>query len=186
MQRRPVRSDFNKPAVRPLRMKRTVRTLLSPEQMNQAMARESARVDRRGAGVLSLVLFRIPGTRSKQATTWAVRLARTIIKRIRVTDDLGWFDEDHIGMLLPDTTPGGAWQLAQEVCDAVAKRRNGVRPLVTLYSYPADANAQDADNSAAGMILTSDAAETSQPPQVPHRTSTAAPVLAAAGVKVAS
>src|SRR5690348_7866537 len=97
MLRRPHTSDFKK-AKRPVRLKRTVRTLLSPEQLNNAMARESARVDRKGAGALSLVLFRI-GADQRHSLT-AVRLAKTILKRIRVTDDVGWFDDEHLGVLL--------------------------------------------------------------------------------------
>ena len=132
MLRRPDTSDFKK-AKRPVRLKRTVRTLLSPEQLNAAMARESSRVDRKGAGALSLVLFRIPLEQRNSLT--AVRLAKTILKRIRVTDDLGWFDDEHLGVLLPDTPATGAWRLAQAVCDIVAKR--GPRPLCTMYTYPA-------------------------------------------------
>jgi hypothetical protein len=128
MLRRPDTSDFKHQRVR---VKRTVRTLLSPEQLNQAMGRESARVDRRGAGVLSLVLFRVP--QAERNTLSAVRLAKTILKRIRVTDDVGWFDDQHLGVLLPETPTTGAWRLAQEVCDVVAKR--GPRPLCTMYTY---------------------------------------------------
>jgi hypothetical protein len=111
--------------------KRTVRTLLSPEQMNQALARESLRVDRTKAGPLALVLFRLPQTRQHRLA--GVRLAKTILRRIRITDDVGWFDENHVGLLLPDTTQSGAWQLAQSVCETIAKR--GTRPLFTLYVY---------------------------------------------------
>lgn len=131
MLRRPNTSDFKHR--HRVRIKRTVRTLLSPEQLNQAMTRESARVDRKGSGTLSLVLFRV--TSAQRSRLSAVRLAKTLLRRIRVTDDLGWFDDDHLGLLLPDTTAAGAWRLAQEVCDLVARR--GPRPLCTMYTYPA-------------------------------------------------
>jgi hypothetical protein len=147
MQRRPNTSDFKHrraqpPAAPRARMKRTVRTLLSAEQLNLAIARESARVDRRGGGVVSLVLFRVPGTtRGRRSVKSAARLAKTIIQRIRVTDDIGWFDEEHLGLLLPDTSVPGAWRLAQIVCDAVSER--GPRPLVTMYTYPANTAASE-------------------------------------------
>jgi hypothetical protein len=122
--------------------------MLSPVQMNQALARESARVDRKGAGAMSLVLFRIPeADRSKLS---AVRLAHTILKRIRVTDDVGWFDSEHLGLLLPDTPPMGAWQLAQQVCDVVAQR--GARPLCTMYTYPAEG--ERGKNKLEGVVRT--------------------------------
>lgn len=140
MLRRPDTLDFKpRPRKRRVRMKRTVRTLLSPEQLNQAILRESARVDRKGSGALSLVLFRIP--KPGRTALSVVRLAKTILKRIRITDDLGWFDNQHIGLLLPDTMPSGAWQVAQAVCDAVAAR--GARPLCTMYSYPVIEGATD-------------------------------------------
>jgi hypothetical protein len=132
MIRRPNTSDFKR-----VRVKRTVRTLLSPEQMNIALERESARVDRKSGGALVLVLFRVPSEKRNKLS--GIRLAKTILKRIRVTDELGWFDNEHLGLLLPETSRTGAWRLAQQVCDVVA--RHGPRPLCTLYSYGADAAA---------------------------------------------
>ena len=137
MLRRPDTTDFKPP--RPARAKRTVRTLLSPPQLNHAMMRESTRVDRKG-GMLSLVLFRL--SRGGKNSRSAVRLARTILQRIRITDDVGWFDKDHLGLLLPGTATAGAWRLAQQVCEVVALR--GHRPLCTMYTYPAQGQALDA------------------------------------------
>jgi hypothetical protein len=134
MIRRPVTSDYLQPRVR---VKRTVRSLLSPEQLNQAVGRESARIDRKSGGSLTLVLFRLP-TKGRTKLS-AVRLARTILKRIRVTDDVGWFDSEHLGLLLPDTTPAGAWKLASSICQASARR--GTEPLCTMYTYGEDAQA---------------------------------------------
>jgi hypothetical protein len=113
--------------------RRKFRTLLSPAQLNEAMVRESTRVDRKtpGSGSLSMVLFRLPNRNDRRSV---VRLAHTILRRIRVTDDLGWFDKKHLGLLLPDTPAAGAWRLAQDVCDIVAQR--GARPLCTMYTYP--------------------------------------------------
>jgi hypothetical protein len=113
--------------------RRKFRTLLSPAQLNEAMVRESTRVDRKttGASSLSMVLFRLPDRKNHRAV---IRLAHTILRRIRVTDDLGWFDKQHLGLLLPDTPSAGAWRLAQDVCDIVAQ--HGERPLCTMYTYP--------------------------------------------------
>jgi hypothetical protein len=134
MIRRPITSDFQQ---RRTRVKRTVRTLLTPEQMDQAIVRESARVDRKSGGALTLVLFRIPAQNRTRLS--AIRLAKTIVKRIRVTDDVGWFDDEHLGLLLPETTTAGAWRLATSICDIVAKRSE--RPLCTLYTYGDDQQA---------------------------------------------
>jgi hypothetical protein len=147
MLRRPGTSDFRTPRTAGIIFKRTVRTLLSAEQLNQAIMRETARVDRRGDGMLSLVLFRLSPAgghnRRRRMSISAVRLARTILQRIRVTDDVGWFDDQHLGVLLPDTSPAGAGRLAQEVCQIVARR--GPRPLCTMYSYPAGRTSEHPD-----------------------------------------
>ena len=114
-------------------VKRTVRTLLSVEQFTLAIERESLRVHRKSAGDLTLVLFRVarPGNRRLSS----MRLARTILKRIRVTDDVGWFDRHHLGMILPDTTAISAGQLARGICSVLA--RHGTQPLFTIYACPA-------------------------------------------------
>jgi len=125
--------------------------MLTPEQMNVAILRESARVDRKEGGMLVLVLFR-PADGDLHSPL-AGRLVKTILHRIRVTDDVGWFDDTHVGVLLPDTAPGGAWKLAQHVCDRVAN--HGARPQCVMYSYPATGLGTDAP---AGVIRQSDPA----------------------------
>ena len=120
------------PAAAP-RVKRSIRSLLTPEQLNGAILRESARVDRKSGAALVLVLFRFAGSCTAPST---MRLAKTILHRIRVTDDVGWFDANHLGVLLPDTAPAGAWRLARQICDRMNKR--GRRPHVTMYSYGGD------------------------------------------------
>ncbi|HEY1629278.1 MAG TPA: hypothetical protein VGF52_05435, partial [Tepidisphaeraceae bacterium] len=59
--------------------RRKFRTLLSPAQLNEAMVRESTRVDRKtpGSGSLSMVLFRLPDRKDYRG---AVRLAHTILR----------------------------------------------------------------------------------------------------------
>jgi lipopolysaccharide/colanic/teichoic acid biosynthesis glycosyltransferase len=103
--------------------------MLTPEQMNIATQRESARADRSGSE-FALVLFRI---RSRKSLS-TVRLARTLLGRIRATDDIGWYDDDHLGVLLPDTSAAGGWRFADAVCGLASRRMH--RPLCSVYSYP--------------------------------------------------
>ena len=132
MLHRPTTAQFRaRQAKKPGRIQRTVRSLLEPEQMNLAIQRESLRVDRKGGSSLVLLLFNHTGARYAAST---VRLAKTILRRVRVTDDVGWFDDAHVGVLLPDTTPSGAWRLARQICDEIARRT--YRPDVVMYSYP--------------------------------------------------
>ncbi len=145
MLRRPTTSDF-----KPRRMpwKRSLQSLLTPDQMNIAVQRETARADRNGAQ-FALVLFRV---RSKsQLSLSTVRLAKTVLKRVRATDDVGWYDDRHLAALLPDTAPAGAWRFAEQVCTLVSAK--SARPLCSVYSYPTkwfkgDENADSLTNEA--------------------------------------
>lgn len=146
MLRRSSAADTQNPRAR---IKRTIRTLLSSEQFSWAIERESQRVDRCSAGDLALLLFRVkPGAR-KLST---LRLARTILSRIRVTDDLGWFDSQHLGVLLPETPAAGAWELVKSIQESMA--RHGVQPLCTMYTHPSS------DKEAAATTLAMRAEQT--------------------------
>jgi len=111
--------------------KRSFQSILTPEQMNIAIHRESARADR-NTGEFALVLFRVR-SRERGALSTA-RLAKTVLNRVRATDDVGWYDDDHLGVLLPDTAATGAWRFADQIC-ALASRK-APRPLLSVYCYP--------------------------------------------------
>ncbi len=128
MLRRPVTADFS---LRRLPWKRTLQSLLSPEQIQIAIQRESARVDRSG-GEFALVIFKLPRRDLDPRAT--VRLSKTILKRVRATDDIGYFDEENLAVLLPETSAVGAWRFADAVCQMVQPRMQ--RPLTAVYVYP--------------------------------------------------
>ncbi len=125
---RPITSDFN---ARRLPRKRSYQSLLTPEQMHIAVERESARADRAG-GEFALVLMRVKRKDHNALST--VRLAKTVLGRVRATDDVGWYDENHLGVILPDTNATGAWRFADQIC-AMASRKLP-RPLCSVYTYP--------------------------------------------------
>src|SRR5271170_2198069 len=129
MIRRPTTVDF-----KPRRMpwKRGYRSLLSPEQMAIAVQRETSRADRNG-GEFALALFRVRNNDRSSLST--VRLAKTILRRVRATDDVGWYDDQFLAALLPDTSPTGARQFAEQVLALVSGR--APKPLCKVYSYPA-------------------------------------------------
>ncbi len=110
---------------------KSIRTLTPAVMMNGAIQRETARSDRNGRE-FALVLFRIrPG---KQHALSTMRLARTVLTRSRLTDEVGWFDDQFLCAILPDTLASGAWHFAEDVCAIIAER--GPRPIYTVYNYP--------------------------------------------------
>ena len=117
--------------VRTVKPNRHLRTLYTQEQTDNAIHRERCRADRTGLP-FALVLFRMP--RSIGPSRSLLRLARTALTRSRGTDEVGWYDDDTVCALLPDTDGDGANRFADNV--AAAFREAAQRPQVTIYTYP--------------------------------------------------
>jgi lipopolysaccharide/colanic/teichoic acid biosynthesis glycosyltransferase len=116
---------------RPLKPVRTLRSLYTQEQTDNAVHRERCRADRTQQE-FSLVLFRVP--RSIGPSRTALRVARMVLSRSRATDETGWFDEETVCSILPDTSADGAGRFADNV--AAALRESAQQPQVIIYTYP--------------------------------------------------
>lgn len=105
--------------------------LRSNKQMAERIREESARSDRSGRE-FSLVLFRVK--RRQRFSVARHRVARVLQGRCRTTDVIGWFSDQCLCALLPDTPIEGARAFAGGICDLVAL--TSPRPLWAAYSYP--------------------------------------------------
>ena len=119
------------PGFRPVKAVRRLRTLYTQEQTDNAVHRERCRADRTGQQ-FSLVLFRMP--RAIGRCRSLLRVARTVIARSRGTDEVGWYDDDTVCAVLPDTAGDGAHRFADNVGRSISDP--GHRPQVTIYTYP--------------------------------------------------
>jgi lipopolysaccharide/colanic/teichoic acid biosynthesis glycosyltransferase len=105
----------------------------SIEKFNQILDRERARSDRNGHGfsVISYVIkpdaIYCPSTRL---------LLRVLPKRIRITDEIGWVDDERIGILLYSASQDDARIFAEQI-DEKIKLSTGTSPRFTIYAYPA-------------------------------------------------
>lgn len=106
--------------------------LCNAAQMERVLRREIARADRGGRG-FSLVLFRV---RPGQSNTATRLLADLLLKRARLTDEVGWFSDSYLAALLTGTPADGARVFADGVCDAAA--HHSPRPLAVVYTYPSE------------------------------------------------
>src|SRR3954469_2771209 len=93
---------------------RNLESLPSSQQIDRLISREVARAERNGLH-FSLVVFRTkrggrPGVNER-------RLALTLLRRARLTDEVGWFGDEHLCALLPDTSSVGAKIFADSVCE---------------------------------------------------------------------
>ncbi len=104
-------------------------SLLPTDQFQTLILHECARCDR-NAHVFSLIHIDLRSTRQdeKQHRRQAARdLSRTLIRRMRSTDEIGWLDENTIGVFLPETEIDGARSLARDTCQGFSYQ---------IYTYP--------------------------------------------------
>lgn len=103
------------------------------ERFRASIIRERQRVNR-NQHILSLLLFTV-GKKSANGVA-AQQLAHVLAKRIRSIDEVGWFDSQRIGVILPYTPAGGAHKLADDICKAVTPEAS--IPEYTVHTYPSN------------------------------------------------
>ncbi len=104
----------------------------SLEQTAIMIERERARSDRTDIGFSLLAIRSDENRPGKSALT---RLANYLTSRLRLTDDLGWLDEYQLGVVLPATSPTGAWKLAELLQE---ERADANIFDYKVYYYPSD------------------------------------------------
>jgi len=111
----------------------TVSIIQSQESFRASIIRERQRVDR-NQHILSLLLFTV----GKQNTNGVMiqQLAYLLAKRIRSTDEAGWFDDKRIGVILPYTCADGAYKLADEICKSF--NPEALVPEYAVHTYPSN------------------------------------------------
>ena len=121
-----------------LRQTRGFRGVHSVEQFRMILERERARADR-NEHQFSIVVFDAVGTEANSAE--AQYLVHVLRKRIRFTDQLGWFDNRRIAILLPETPAEGARTLAADVCQIPTASISP--PKYTIHTYPSKKSTSD-------------------------------------------
>ena len=109
----------------------TFSIIQSQESFRASIIHERQRVDR-NQHILSLLLFTV----GKQNTNGVIaqQLAHLLAERIRSTDEVGWFDNKRIGVILPDTCADGAYKLANEICKTFNPETSV--PKYVVHTYP--------------------------------------------------
>ena len=107
--------------------------LIGKEAFQQAIAKERYRSDRSNHNysllILSLAIESAEDTRVGQAVA-------TIRKRIRAIDEIGWYEENQLGIILPFTSMDGADRLGDEICGIITHYLDPAECLsCELFSY---------------------------------------------------
>jgi lipopolysaccharide/colanic/teichoic acid biosynthesis glycosyltransferase len=103
----------------------------SVEEFQKILLRERSRADRSGL-IFSILTISIEHLKDSQISV--PNLIQFILRRVRSTDTVGWFDGQNLGVLLPDTSETGAWKLAEDICLQVSATIPGL--ICKVYSYP--------------------------------------------------
>jgi lipopolysaccharide/colanic/teichoic acid biosynthesis glycosyltransferase len=115
----------------PWRRRNPLSQLHGADTMRKILIRERVRTDRT-SDPFSVITF-TPRRQEQTETLWP-RLVGLLGKRLRCTDEMGWLREHQLCVVLPHTTPAGAWTVADGVCIKLPEEI--LPPLCTVYSYP--------------------------------------------------
>jgi len=110
-----------------------VSVIYSPREFREIINRECARAVRYHSR-FSLAIFEV-GTRDENSVLIR-RFVRTIHRRFRDTDEIGWYRRGQIGVMMPFTPSEGARHLAEHVSEIISSL--ALPPPFTIYSYPSD------------------------------------------------
>lgn len=97
------------------------------------LARERMRVDR-NRSPLAILTIELPANREEPADFDF--LGRVLVRRLRITDTIGFLAERQVGVLLPDTSEAGAWKVASDICSVYPVGHD--RPNCEVFVYPED------------------------------------------------
>jgi lipopolysaccharide/colanic/teichoic acid biosynthesis glycosyltransferase len=128
--------------------KQITKGALSCEDFSLALERERARADR-SEQFFSVLVLQGNVLNSTEATD---HLIRRIGTGIRMIDEIGWFDERRIGLLLPFTTSSGA----RTVMDRIRRMVKPSSLIFKIYSYPGQWLSEEQPKSGTGFGAGSD------------------------------
>lgn len=107
-------------------------TIPSVKEFNAILSKERARSDRNGHG-FSVASFAL---RAEAGALQLEFLLDILGKQIRATDDIGWFAENVVGVLLYNTPIDGAWEFVNNVRGSIDQLR--IPHSCDVFTYPKD------------------------------------------------
>ena len=108
--------------------------ILSEKAFHRILERERARSDRYG-DIFSLLVFEAGNINGQKRQEFIP--VDILLKRIRPTDEVGWFKRSRLGVILPSTPYRGAIKLADDICQQISARKRQP-PAYEIFAYPAD------------------------------------------------
>jgi lipopolysaccharide/colanic/teichoic acid biosynthesis glycosyltransferase len=107
-----------------------VTIICSQDTFRNILEREDARAKRSG-NAFSVVDFYLKNAELHEDVM--TPLLEVLHKRLRSTDEVGWLNKDHIGVVLYNTAPGEAQIFVRSIMKLIPVP---VRPSFTIHTYP--------------------------------------------------
>ena len=101
------------------------------QELFQALLKRECALSDRSNRSFSLLILDFDDRRSLGATLR--KLSRILEKRLRTSDEVGFFDERRIGVLLSDTNLQGALIVARSICEAMESLGKLVHCVIYMY-----------------------------------------------------
>jgi GGDEF domain-containing protein len=105
----------------------------SEEEFRSIIERERARADRTDHQ-FSLIVLDLGFREGNHNTNRS--LLQKVISRMRRIDEIGWYDQNHIGIILPYTSTQGAQKFAESLCSSFSSPMGEY--LLNVYTYHSD------------------------------------------------
>jgi hypothetical protein len=115
--------------------KSSANKILSEEAFRFVLDRERERVGR-NQHQYSLILLDL-GSTNKNSSKIS-RIVNTVALRVRSVDELGWYDKQRIGIILPYTSMDGACKLAENLCSIFEDELPKLK--FDVFTYPLSKN----------------------------------------------
>ena len=108
-------------------MQNTLTDIYSQEEFHSILVREKARADRTGQGfsVVTIEVFSLHDVTS---------FVKHLQQQIRASDDIGWFDDNKLGIFLFNTAALGASQFVDKCRENMGDSFSSFK--CSIYSYP--------------------------------------------------
>jgi len=104
---------------------------LDEKRFRFELARERMRVDR-NRSPMAVLTIELPSDRNSPNDYEF--LGRLLVRRLRITDTVGFLSDRRVGVLLPDTSKSGAWKVASDICGVYPLGHD--RPSCDVIVYP--------------------------------------------------
>jgi PleD family two-component response regulator len=98
--------------IRASKEKSSAKSIHNRNEFHELIKLERERVHRNN---MQFSLLIIPIHAKDSTKSGITQMVQTVSKRVRKTDQLGWYDDIHLGVLMPNTGNAGAQVVANEI-----------------------------------------------------------------------